>query len=144
MVNPGNNRNLKPGSGYPELLPRVIERCLALALLWFVICVIVYFIGGALLGPSVENVFNSIGGHQPLPPLPTTYTVVIWCQECADIRMSINVWEKAGTTRGSVVYSVPYSTTITVLSSKTADDGRRWYRVSYLGKTGWIPSSFVK
>ena len=97
-----------------------------------------------MLDRAVDNVFSSIGGHPPLPPQPTTYAVVLWCQECADIGMSINVWEKAGTTRGTVVFSVPYNTTVTVLSSKTADDRQRWYRVSYLGQTGLIPSSFVK
>ena len=75
---------------------------------------------------------------------PTAYAVVLVCDDCAAIGMKINIGQNAGTSRGSLVFSVPHNTTVNVLNSKTADDGRRWYNVEYNGNTGWIPQDFVK
>jgi len=44
--------------------------------------------------------------------------------------------QNAGTSRGSVSFSVPHNTTVSVINSKTADDARRWYKVEYKGNIG--------
>ena len=75
---------------------------------------------------------------------PTTYYAVLVCADCAAADIEINVWQKAGISRGSVNYKVPHNTTVKVLDSELADDGRRWYFVKHEGHIGWIAEDFVQ
>ena len=77
-------------------------------------------------------------------PSPTIYTVILICDDCAEIGMEINIWQNAGTSRGNVSFRVPHNTTVNVLNSKIADDERRWFRVEHNGNTGWIAEDFVR
>ncbi|HUN24398.1 MAG TPA: SH3 domain-containing protein [Anaerolineales bacterium] len=74
---------------------------------------------------------------------PTTYIVKLVCDDCAQAGIEINVWQNAGTSRGNVIFRVPHQTSVNVVDSKNADDGRLWYKVEYNGKTGWIAKDFV-
>lgn len=92
---------------------------------------------------SILAACNS-SSESPPSPTPTPYTVVLVCDDCAALGMDINIWQNAGTSRGSVAFSVPHNTTVNVLDSKIADDGRRWYNVEYNGNDGWVAQDFVK
>ncbi len=72
------------------------------------------------------------------------YSVTLVCADCAAEGININVWQYAGQSRGEVMFSAPHGTIVSVLDSKTADDGRTWYKVKYQGKSGWIAQDFVK
>lgn len=72
------------------------------------------------------------------------YSVTLVCADCAKDGININIWEYAGRSRGNVVFSVPHGTIVSVLDSKTADDGRTWYKVKYQGESGWIAQDFVR
>jgi len=96
-----------------------------------------------LITASILSACNTSSSPQQLNANPTTYAVMLICDDCAQAGMNINVWQNAGTSRGNVVFSVPHQTTVTVIGSKTADDGRLWYNVEYNGKKGWIPRDFV-
>lgn len=87
---------------------------------------------------------SSPAAPPPVIEKPTAYTVVLICDDCAAIGVKINVWSNAGTSRGSVAFSVPHNTTVSVADSKIADDGRRWFRVEYKSSYGWIPQDFVR
>jgi hypothetical protein len=101
---------------------------------------IVLIIAVTLTGCNLP--FPSRSSQQPKVN-PTVYTVMLICDDCAQAGMNINVWQNAGTSRGNVVFSVPHQTSVNVVGSKTADDGRLWYNVEYNGKTGWIAKDFV-
>ena len=96
-----------------------------------------------LITAFILSACNTTSSPQQLNPNPTTYAVMLTCDDCAQAGMNINVWQNAGTSRGNVVFNVPHQTTVTVLGTKTADDGRLWYNVEYNGKKGWIASDFV-
>lgn len=75
---------------------------------------------------------------------PNSYTAKLVCDDCATMRMEINVWQNAGTSRSSVSFSVPHNTTVRVIDRKDANDGRVWYKVEHKGNSGWIPAGFVR
>jgi hypothetical protein len=77
-------------------------------------------------------------------PSQATYSAKLICADCAVTGIEINIWQYAGTNRGEVVFSVPHNTSVTVLDTKTADDGRTWYKVAHNGQSGWIPEDFVQ
>ena len=83
-------------------------------------------------------------GITPVPAKPTAYVVTLICDDCAAAGIRINVWQNAGISRGSISFSVPHNTKVNVVDSKSADDGRRWYKVEFSSKAGWIAQDFVR
>jgi hypothetical protein len=89
--------------------------------------------------------------HNPSPtPGPTAESkpsaepigkAVLWCPDCADIGMKINLWNSPQ--RSQVVGMLPHKTTVTMLEKGT-HDGRILYRVSGKGQSGWVTVEFLK
>jgi hypothetical protein len=73
-----------------------------------------------------------------------TVSAKLVCADCAESGDEISVWQSAGTSTGMAVFSVPHGTTVKLLESKTADDGRTWYYVQWGPKQGWVEEDFVQ
>ena len=97
-----------------------------------------------LLAFVVTRIIPKRDANTSSVPAQTAYSAKLVCSDCASVGIEIYVWQNAGTNRGSVVYGVLHNTTVTVIQSKLADDGRTWYKVIYNGKSGWIADDFVQ
>lgn len=134
----GGRSSASPLGGYNQHLGGTTVSNLRVTKLFIIVLNITFILVACSTSPSKPAT------AVPTTVKPTAYTVVLVCDDCAAIGMKINVWQKAGTSRGSVSFSVPHNTTVNVIDSKTADDGRRWYRVEYKGNIGWIPQDFAR
>jgi len=94
----------------------------------------------------VALLLSACGQSASPPPAapPSAKTVTLLCIDCQAAGVKINVWQMAGVSRGNVSFSVPHNTAVSMLDTKTADDGRVWYKVQYQDKVGWIPADFVQ
>ena len=78
---------------------------------------------------------------EPTEIPPTAYQVTLFCQDCADIGMAINLWTDPD--RSGVAGSVPHNTVVTVLDSRMVD-GTQYYYVRYVNTRGWVSELMVK
>lgn len=51
---------------------------------------------------------------------------------------------KGAGTSYAIIITIPYKKTVTVLGSTKAKDGKKWYKVTYSGKTGYVISTYLK
>ena len=74
-------------------------------------------------------------------PLATSYSAFLYCPDCAEEGMSINIWRSQDGTQltGGVVASYPHGTSVTVI----ARDGK-FVKVEVGSVTGWLASSLVR
>lgn len=72
---------------------------------------------------------------------PTTFPVTLFCPECADAGMKINLW--ASPNRAGVAGSVPHNTRAIVIETSIYD-GVLHYKVQANGITGWVSQSFIQ
>ena len=67
----------------------------------------------------------------------------LWCPECGEEGMPVNLWQKTGTDRGSAVTSAPHGTAVIPARETQGNDGRTWYYVTMDGESGYVPSSLI-
>ena len=79
-------------------------------------------------------------------PTPTPKTAWLYCPDCADVEMKINLWQNGGSDRGTVVGKAAHADEVFVLESKKdSSEGRYYYRVKVkeTGATGWVPEALI-
>ena len=128
-------------SNEPKTQPRKTPRNSNLRIILYTIISIVTL---CLLAFLVTRIIPKGSISSSNSPVQATYSVKLVCTDCAATGIEINVWQNAGTNRGEVIFSVPHNTSVTVVDTKTADDGRTWYKVTYNGQSGWIAEDFVQ
>jgi hypothetical protein len=77
-----------------------------------------------------------------LPPAPTTYPVMLLCQDCANVGMDIYLWETPERKGLATTGKVPPHTQAIVLDA-TSYEGVLYYKVQANGLVGWVSELFV-
>jgi hypothetical protein len=77
----------------------------------------------------------------PKPTVTPIGQAILWCQDCADIGMEINLWNAPQ--RSQVVGSLPHGTRVTVLEKATCE-GRTLLKVRGDAQMGWVTAEFLK
>lgn len=80
---------------------------------------------------------------KPTDPPPTAYQATLFCQDCADAGMEINLWETPERDGLRTTGSVPHNTAVTVLDSRMVN-GTRHYKVRHVNVVGWVSELMVK
>ena len=92
------------------------------------------------------------GGDGPMPtprlspPTPTPYTAYLYCPDCADAGMPINLWERGQADRGRQIALGFHGDQVLVLDRQREPVEERDYlrvRVVGSGVSGWVPEPFV-
>lgn len=96
------------------------------------------------------------------PPATTTRTVtftptitrtpllgegILWCPECADISMLVNLWERGGANRGRIIGRANHGDKVRVLDRNYDTSESRYYylvRVKKTGAEGWVPETLIQ
>ena len=105
-------------------------------------CIIsVLFVIAILLGWMITNT-SGISSSRSATPLPR---VTIWCPDCADAGMEVNLWSKAGgaAAGATVLSSVPHDTIVSEVRARSVD-GVSYIRVDYRGNRGWLTKSLIR
>jgi len=76
-------------------------------------------------------------------PAPTTYRVYLYCADCAEIGMNINLWETIDRQNLATTGSVPNNAPVTVLDRQEYE-GFVYYKVQYHGQTGWVSEQMIR
>jgi len=74
-------------------------------------------------------------------PKPTTFTVILYCPDCADIGMAINLWSTPS--RSGISGKANHGDTCTVTDTDTYD-GLLHYKVTCGSQAGWVSENLVR
>jgi len=80
-------------------------------------------------------------------PTPTPHIAHLYCPDCRDIGMWINLWQRGQADRGRVVAEAPHGTEVIILERRSEPSEDRDYlkvKIMATGQTGWVPEPFVR
>jgi|GEM_PF-2144564 len=75
-------------------------------------------------------------------PTPTTYQVYLYCADCVELGMDINLWETVDRQNLVTTGSAPNHAQVTLLEWQEYD-GVMYFKVEYQGQIGWVSEQMV-
>ena len=92
-----------------------------------------------------KHLRDGTGNFSGLGPLRSSSgsSVRLYCPECQEAGMKINIWETPSRAGLKTTGSLPHGTQVTVID-KAYHDGMSQYKITHQGITGWVSELMIR